>query len=326
MTRGLVLALACLLLTNGATAAAEDPLPSWRGTPIKEAIVSFVLRTTSPDSPDFVAEADRVAVFDNDGTLWAEQPLYFQLFFAFDRIRSMAPDHPDMQTTEPFASILKNDIEGALSGGTEALFDIVAKSHADMSVTAFQALVSDWLATARHPTTGRPFTKMVYQPMLEMLAYLRTHGYKTYIVSGGGIEFMRPWVESVYGIPPQQVVGSSIKTQYVVLDGVPQLLRLPEVAFVDDKDGKPVGINKHIGRRPVIAFGNSDGDFQMLEYTTAGDGARLGVLIHHTDAAREWKYDRESHIGRLNRGLDEAEARAWLVVDMKRDWGRVFPD
>jgi hypothetical protein len=267
----------------------------------------------------------RIATFDNDGCLWAEQPAYFQLLFIIDRVKALAPEHPEWTAQQPFQAVLEGDMEALAVAGHHGLLELVMATHAGMTTEEFEAVVGDWLATARHPVTGKPYTEMVYQPMLELLDYLRAKGFKTFIVSGGGIEFMRPWTGQVYGIPPEQVVGSSIKTEYEVRDGVPVLVRLPELNFIDDKEGKPVGINAHIGRRPTMAFGNSDGDFQMLEWTTAGDGARLGVLIHHTDAEREWAYDRSSHIGRLDRGLDEAAARGWVVVDMKEDWKTVFP-
>ncbi len=318
------------LLLFGAASMAKsaldpDVLQSWADSTARDRIVTFVEQVTDPDSPLYVAPADRIATFDNDGTLWGEQPMYFQAIFAFDRVRALAPEHPEWKTQEPFASVLRGEPEKALAGGTEALLQLVMATHGGMTTTQFEQVVMDWLDTAKHPVTGRRYTEMVYQPMLELLTYLRANGFSTWIVSGGGIEFMRPWVERVYGIPPQQVVGSSIKTRYEVRDGVPALVRLPELNFVDDKEGKPVGINQHIGKRPIMAVGNSDGDFQMLEWATAGEGARLGVFVHHTDAEREWAYDRDSHIGRLQRGLDEAKERNWLVIDMKRDWKRIYP-
>jgi phosphoglycolate phosphatase-like HAD superfamily hydrolase len=311
--------------TGSQTVAATDPLQSWSDGDAKQAIVDFVARVTDPASPDFVSEPERIAVFDNDGTLWAEKPVYFQLLFAIDRVKAMAPDHPEWTTQQPFQAVLEDDMEALLAAGEHGLIELVMATHSGMTTEEFELIASEWLATATHPTTGRPFTEMVYQPMLEVLDYLRANGFKTFIVSGGGIEFMRPWTEAVYGIPPEQVVGSSIKTLFEVRDGEPVLVRLPELNFIDDKEGKPVGINSHIGRRPIAAFGNSDGDFQMLEWTTAGSGARLGVLVHHTDAEREWAYDRESAVGRLDRGLDEAEARGWIVVSIKDDWQTIFP-
>jgi phosphoglycolate phosphatase-like HAD superfamily hydrolase len=305
--------------------AASDPLPSWNDGEVKQSILDFVSRVTDPASPDFVVETARIATFDNDGTLWAEKPAYFQLLFAIDRVKEMAPDHPEWRSQQPFQAVLENDMEALVAAGEHGLIELVMATHAGMTTDEFESIATDWLATARHPTTGRPYTEMVYQPMLELLDYLRAKGFKTFIVSGGGIEFMRPWTDEVYGIPPEQVVGSSVKTVFEVRDGEPVLVRLPEMNFIDDKDGKPVGINSHIGRRPIAAFGNSDGDFQMLEWTTSGPGARLGVLIHHTDAEREWAYDRESAVGRLDRGLDEAEARGWTVVSMRDDWLTIFP-
>lgn len=306
-------------------ARAGDPLPSWNDTPTKAAIMSFVDRVTDVDSPDFVPVPERIATFDNDGNLWAEQPLYFQLFFAIDRVKMLAAGHPEWVTDEPFASVLKGDMAAVMAGGESALVELIMATHTGISSEEFARIVRVWTETARHPTTGRRYTEMVYQPMLELLAYLRDHDFKTFIVSGGGIEFMRPWTEAVYGIPPEQVVGSSVKTEYALVDGEPAIMRLPEINFIDDKAGKPVGINQHIGRRPIFASGNSDGDFQMLEYTTAGRGARFGLILHHTDAEREWAYDRDSHIGRLDRGLDEADERGWVVIDMAHDWNTVFP-
>jgi len=280
---------------------------------------------TTSASPDFVPPAERIATFDNDGCLWAEQPMYFQLLFALDRVKAIAPQHPEWREKEPFASLLKGDVKAALAGGEHAMLEIVTATHAGMTTEEFEQVVKDWGDTARHPTTMRPYTEMVYQPMLEVLAYLRANGFKTFIVSGGGIEFMRPWVERVYGVPPEQVVGSSIKTKFDMRDGKPVLVRLPELNFIDDKDGKPIGINTHIGRRPVAAFGNSDGDLQMLQWTTAGQGPRFALYVHHTDAEREWAYDRNSSIGRLDKGLDEALAKGWTVVDMKKDWKLIYP-
>jgi len=306
-------------------AVASEPLPSWNEGQAKQSILDFVVRVTDPARPHFVPKAERVATFDNDGTLWAEKPLYFQLFFAIDRVKALAPEHPEWKTQQPFKAVLEDDKEALAAAGEHGLLELVMATHSGMTTDEFAATAMEWLATARHPTTGRPFTEMVYQPMLEVLDFLRANGFTTYIVSAGGIEFMRPWAEDVYGIPPDQVIGSSIKTAFEVRDGEPVLVRLPEIDFIGDKQEKPVGINSHIGRRPIAAFGNSDGDFQMLEWTTAGNGARLGVLIHHTDAEREWAYDRESAIGRLDRGLDEAVTRGWTVVSMKDDWRTIFP-
>ena len=305
-------------------AQAGDPLPSWNDGAAKKSVVAFVEKVTRPDSPDFVPAPERIAVFDNDGTLWSEQPLYFQALFAFDRVRAMAPEHPEWKEREPFASVLRGDTQAALAGGEKALLELVMATHAGLSTEEFARIVREWLASAKHPTTGKPFPAMVYQPMLELLAYLRANGFKPFIVSGGGIEFMRVFAERVYGVPPEQVVGSSIVTKYEG-GSAPRLVRQPELEFVDDKEGKPVGIHKHIGRRPVMAFGNSDGDFQMLEWTTAGTGPRFGLLVHHDDGEREWAYDRESHVGQLARGLDEAPRRGWTVVSMKSDWKTIYP-
>jgi phosphoserine phosphatase len=307
------------------TAHAADPLPSWNEGPTKAAIVGFVDKVTKQGSPDFVPEPERIATFDNDGTLWAEQPMYFQLAFALDRVRALASKHPEWQSQQPFKAVLEGDMKALVASGEKGLLTLVMATHAGMTTAEFDKTVKDWLATAKHPTTHRPYTGMVYQPMLELLAYLRANGFKTFIVSGGGIEFMRPWVNEVYGVPPEQVIGSSIKTKFEMRDGKPVLVRLPEINFIDDKEGKPVGINQHIGRRPVAAFGNSDGDLQMLQWTTAGEGARFALYVHHTDAEREWAYDRKSSFGRLDKGLDEATAKGWTVVDMKRDWKVIYP-
>ena len=317
-------ALALVVLLLSSAIASADPLPSWRAGKTKSTIVDFVARVTTPGA-DFVPVAERIAVFDNDGTLWTEQPLYFQFFFVIDRIKALATAHPEWKTQEPFASVLKGDLKGALAGGEHGLVEMMMATHAGLTTAEFEKAVSEWLATAKHPKTGRPFTEMVYQPMLELLAYLRASGFKTFIVSGGGIEFMRPWTEKVYGIPPEQVVGSSGGLKYELRDGTPVIVKLPALVHNDDKEGKPVGIQRHIGRRPIAAFGNSDGDFQMLEWTTRGTGARLGLIVHHTDATREYAYDRGSHIGKLERGLDEAAARGWILADIKQDWSRVYP-
>jgi hypothetical protein len=302
-----------------------DSLPSWNDTAPKKAIFDFVERVTKRGSPDFVPEAERIATFDNDGTLWAEQPMYFQLLFALYRVKVLAPKHPEWKTTEPFASLLKGDVKGALAGGEPALMKIVVETHTGMTDGEFNQIVSDWIATAKHPITGHLYTEMVYQPMLELTAYLRANAFKTFIVSGGGIDFMRPWTDKTYGIPPERVVGSSGKTKFEMLDGKPVLLRLPELNFINDGPGKPVGINEHIGRRPIAAFGNSDGDMQMLQYTTGGSGTRFGLIVHHTDAEREWAYDRKSSVGKLDKALDTAPAAGWTVVDMKNDWKKIFP-
>jgi haloacid dehalogenase-like hydrolase len=316
-----------LLLSISATAQSttSDRLPSWNDTATKKAIVTFVERVTTQGSPDFVPEAERIATFDNDGTLWAKQPMYFQLLFALDRVKLLAPQHPEWATEEPFASLLKGDVKGALAGGEPALFKIVIATHTGMDSVEFDQIVRDWIATAKHPITKRLYTEMVYQPMLELIGYLRANGFKPFIVSGGGIDFMRPWTERVYGIPPEQVVGSSGKTKFELRDGKPVLMRLPEVDFIDDGPGKPVGINGHIGRRPIAAFGNSDGDLQMLEWAKGGGGVRFALIVHHTDAEREWAYDRNSAVGKLDKALDVAQTEGWTVVDMKNDWKTIFP-
>ena len=305
--------------------AQSDPLPSWNDTAPKKAIVAFVEKVTKDGAPDFVPVDQRIATFDNDGTLWVEQPVYTQFAFALDRIKALAPQHPEWKTEQPFKAALEGDFKTLASGGEPAILKILAATHSGMTTDQFAKIVSDWIATARHPRFKQPYTDCVYQPMLELLAYLRANRFKTYIVSGGGIEFMRPWTEKIYGVPPEQVVGSSVKTKFELVDGKVALMRLPEVNFVDDKEGKPVGINEFIGRRPIAAFGNSDGDQQMLEWTAAGEGPRLMLLVHHTDAAREYAYDRQSSFGKLDKALDEANVRGWVVVDMKNDWSRIFP-
>jgi phosphoglycolate phosphatase-like HAD superfamily hydrolase len=328
MLRGLLAVLVlgpALVIGDRAAAQTVDPLPSWNDGQARQSILDFVGRVTNAGSPDYVPPAERIATFDNDGCLWAEQPTYVQLLFALDRVKALAPQHPEWKDKEPFASLLKGDLKGVIAGGERAMLEIVMATHAGMTTEEFDSIVKDWIAAARHPTTRRPYTEMVYQPMLELLAYLRASGFKTFIVSGGGIEFMRPWVESVYGIPPEQVVGSSVKTRFELRDGKPVLVRLPELNFIDDKEGKPVGINSHIGRRPTASFGNSDGDLQMLQWTTAGRGPRFALYVHHTDAEREWAYDRSSSVGRLDKGLDEARAKGWTVVDMKQDWKVIYP-
>jgi haloacid dehalogenase-like hydrolase len=307
------------------TSLGTSPLPSWNNTGAKKAIMTFVEKVTKEGSADFVPANERIATFDNDGTLWCEQPIYFQVMFALDRVKVLAPKHPEWKTKEPFASLLKGDVKGALAGGEKAIFQIIAVTHSGMTTEEFEKIVSDWIATAQHPRFKRPLTECVYQPMIELLAYLRANGFKTFIVSGGGIEFMRPWTEKVYGIPPEQVVGSSIKTKYEMRDGRPVLMRLPEMNFIDDKTGKPVGINSHIGRRPIAAFGNSTGDQQMLEWTQAGSGARLMMLVHHDDAAREFAYGAESKIGTFSDALmAEAKKNSWIVISMKDDWKKIF--
>jgi phosphoglycolate phosphatase-like HAD superfamily hydrolase len=306
-------------------AAAADPLPSWNEGATKKAILDFVGRATRAGGADFVPAPERIATFDNDGTLWSEQPIYFQLAFAFDRVKALAPKHPEWKQKQPFKALLEGDMKAVSASGEKGLLDVMAATHVGNTTDEFATIVSDWLATAQHPKFKRPYTDLVFQPMLEVLAYLRANGFKTYIVSGGGVEFMRPWVERVYGIPPEQVVGSRTKVQYEMRDGKPVLLRLGAIDLIDDKAGKPVGIHQVIGRRPIMAFGNSDGDFEMLEWTTSAPGARFGLIVHHTDAEREWAYDRTSHIGQLARALDEAPKRRWVLADMKQDWKVIYP-
>ncbi|WP_425375670.1 HAD family hydrolase [Rhizobium laguerreae] len=323
----MIIALGAALLHATSPFAQSDPLPSWNDTASKAAIVSFVEKVTGQGSPDFVPENERIAVFDNDGTLWVEHPMYTQLAFALDRVKALAPQHPEWKETQPFKAVLEGDMKTLGASGEKGLMELIMTTHAGMTSGDFQKVVTDWLASARDPKFKRPYTELVYQPMIELLAYLRANGFKTFIVSGGGIEFMRPWAEKVYGVPPEQVIGSSIKTEFRMQDDTPTLFRLPEINFIDDKAGKPVGINQQIGRRPIAAFGNSDGDLQMLQWTTmAGGPARLGVLIHHTDAEREYAYDRDTEFGRLDKALDAASIAGWTVVDMKADWKQVFKD
>ncbi len=305
--------------------AQSDPLPSWNDGPSKSAITAFVGRVTKEGSADFVKPEDRIACFDNDGTLWCEQPMYFQVLFAFDRIKAMADQHPEWKETEPFKSVLNNDMKGIVAGGEKGLLEIVAATHTGMTTDEFNQIVKDWIKTAKHPKYDRLYTQCVYQPMLELLTYLRANGFKTFIVSGGGVEFMRAFAEETYGIPPEQVIGSSGVVKFEMRDGKPVLVKEAKIEFVDDGPGKPVGINRFIGRRPIMAFGNSDGDQQMLEWTTAGDGPSFAGLVHHTDAEREYAYDRESHIGKLDKALDKAAQKGWTVVDMKNEWKTIFP-
>ncbi|MEM7023718.1 MAG: HAD family hydrolase [Pseudomonadota bacterium] len=304
--------------------AAQDALSSWSDGAAKSAIVEFVEAVTLEGGPDFVPEAERVAVFDNDGTLWVEQPIYPQLVFALDRVKAMAADHPEWQDQAPFDAALEDDLETVMASGLEGVLELVMASHAGMTSHEFETIVQDWITQARHDRFEQSYIELVYQPMLELLDYLRANDFKTYIVSGGGIAFMRPWAEDIYGIPPEQVIGSRVAVSFELRDGVPVLVREPEVAFVDDKAGKPVGIHTHIGRRPIAAFGNSDGDLQMLQWTTAGDGRRLGVIVRHDDAEREYAYDRDSHVGRLDQALDLAAEQGWVIVSMKDDWLKVF--
>ena len=319
----------CLVLLAavglGVTAQA-DPLPSWADTEARGRIIDFVTRVTDPESPDYVTPAARVAVFDNDGTLWSERPVYFQFLFAIDRLREMAADDPTILDSDVLRAAARGDMKAVVAAGEQGLLEILKVTHTGMTVAAFQQEVSDWIADATHPETGLAYSAMVFQPMLELLRYLRDEDFSTYIVSGGGLHFMRAVTETLYGIPPENVIGSAGETRYVVVDGVPQLMKDPAIAFIDDKEGKPVGIDAKIGRRPIFAAGNSDGDFAMLEYTMAGDGLRFAMIVHHTDAEREFAYDRNSHVGRLDRGLVEGPDRGWLVVDVAADWERVWPE
>ena len=313
------------LRATAASAQGGDPLPSWNDGPTKQSITNFVARVTTQGGPDFVPPAERIATFDNDGCLWIEQPMYVQLAFILDRVKALAPLNPGWKNKQPFQAVLDGDLKALATSGEKGLMELMAVTHAGMTSDDFAKIASDWIASARDHRFKRPYTELVYQPMLELLAFLRANGFKTFIVSGGGIEFMRPWTEKIYGIPPEQVVGSSIKTRFEMRDGKPVLFRLPEINFIDDKIGKPLGINQHIGRRPIAAFGNSDGDLEMLQYATlSGGGARFGLIVHHTDAEREYAYDRQSHIGKLDKALDAAAINKWTVVDMKNDWKRVF--
>ena len=326
--RSLLIALVGVGICLSVSASAQtDPLPSWNDGAVKKSITDFVARVTKPGGPDFVPVPERIATFDNDGTLWCEQPIYFQLAFALDRVKALAPRHPEWKTKQPFKALLDGDMKFLAASGEKGLLEIVAATHAGMTTEAFSKIVLDWIESARHPRFGRSYTELTYQPMRELLDYLRANNFKTFIVSGGGVEFMRPWTEKIYGIPPEQVVGSSGVVKFEAdASGRPSLMKLAKIEFVDDGPGKPVGINRFIGRRPIFAFGNSDGDQQMLEWTAAGTGARFMGLVHHTDAEREYAYDRQSPIGKLDKALDEADAKGWTVVDMKRDWKRIFAD
>jgi phosphoglycolate phosphatase-like HAD superfamily hydrolase len=306
-------------------ANAADSLASWNEGPAKKAILEFVTAVTNQSGKDYVPPAERIATFDNDGTLWVEYPMYTQALFAFDRVKKLAPQHPEWKTTQPFKGVLEGDMKAVGATGMKGLMEIVMATHSGMTAAEFEQEVSSWLATTKQQKFNRLYTELVYQPQLELLAYLRANGFKTFIVSGGGIAFMRPISEKTYGIPPEQVVGSSVVAEFQVKDGKPALVRMPKIDFINDKAGKPVGIYEHIGRRPILAFGNSDSDMQMIEYTLAGEGRRLGLFVHHTDAEREYAYDRKSHVGTLNKALDQADANGWVIVDMKKDWNKVFP-
>jgi hypothetical protein len=310
--------------TRGVPAATVDPLPSWNPGPTRNAIVAFVQASTDPDGPDYVPPAERIATFDNDGTLWVEQPMYTQIAFAIDRVQELAPQHPEWAATEPFKAFLEGDMEAVFAAGEQGLVEVFMAGHAGMTTDEFAAMVRAWIGSARHPRFDRLYTELTYLPMVELIAYLQDNDFKTYIVSGGGVEFMRPWTDSAYHIPPERVVGSSIKTRFELRDGVPVLVREPEVFFIDDKEGKAIGIQKFIGRRPIAAFGNADADIPMLQWTLAGEGRRLAMLVHHTDAERAYAYDRDSHVGKLDRGLDEAAAGGWRIIDMRTDWANIF--
>ncbi|MBP2312640.1 HAD family hydrolase [Azospirillum soli] len=320
-----VVASILALVAGPGVAAERDPLPSWNDGAAKAAIMGFVARITAEGGPDFVPPDQRIATFDNDGTLWSEQPAYVQAAFLMDRLKAMAPQHPEWRTEQPYKAALDGDHQTLAAGGLRTIDTLVMATHAGMTSDEFTAAVTSWIATARHPRFNRPYTDLVYQPMVELVAYLKEQRFKVYIVSGGGVEFMRPWTETIYGIPPEQVVGSSIKLKYELSGDSPLLRRLPEIDFIDDGPGKPVGIARAIGRRPIFAAGNSDGDLQMLQWTTLAPGPRFALLVHHTDAEREWAYDRTSAVGKLDKALDEAPGRGWLVVDMKADWKAVFP-
>lgn len=326
----LILSLSILFVSSNMIHAQSnqkniDPLPSWNEGVSKKSITDFVTKTTQDGNKEFIPVTDRIACFDNDGTLWTEQPMYFQLAFAIDRIKAMAPEHPEWKTTQPFQALLEGDMKTVMAGGEKALLQIVMTTHAGMTTEEFSKTVKDWMATAKHPKTGKHYNEMIYQPMVELLNYLRSNGYKTFIVSGGGVDFMRPWAEQAYGIPPYQVIGSSGKVKYEIINGNPVLTKLPEINFIDDKEGKPVGIHQYIGKRPVFTAGNSDGDYAMLQYTSSSSEPHFGMIVHHTDSVREWTYDRKSHIGNLEKGLDDAPKYNWLIVDMKSDWKIIYP-
>jgi len=304
----------------------QNPLPSWNDGSTKKAILEFVAAVTEKGGKDYVEPAERIAVFDNDGTLWVEYPMYTQILFAFDRVKKLAPQHPEWKNQQPFKALLEGDMKTVGASGMKGLMEIIMATHSGMTAAEFEKTVTNWLATHKQPKFKRLYTESVYQPQLELLAYLRANGFKTFIVSGGGIAFMRPISEKTYGIPPEQVVGSSVVAEFQIKDGKPVLVRMPKIDFINDKAGKPVGIYQHIGRRPILAFGNSDSDMQMIEYTMAGEGRRMGLFVHHTDADREYAYDRKSHVGTLDKALDQAVAKGWIIVDMKKDWKTVFSD
>ncbi|MFA0810181.1 HAD family hydrolase [Microbulbifer epialgicus] len=326
-TQACLLALCLLMLTSlsFSEVGRDLPLPSWNNTKVKSAIMAFVDKVTQVDGSDFVPPEQRIAVFDNDGTLWAEKPAYFQLLFAMDEVKRLAPEHPEWKTEQPFASILNGDMISLLAEGRAGLEKVIGATHADMTADEFHRTVARWLTSARNPLTGQHYRNMTYQPMLELLNYLRSNGFKIYIVSGGGVDFIRVFSENLYGIPPEQVIGSRLKARYESNNGHPRVVMTDKVEFVNDKQGKPIGISQSIGRRPIFAVGNSDGDLQMLQWVTTGKGPRFGMLIHHTDGKREWAYDRNSRVGRLDKALQAAKPYGWTVVDMAKDWGVIFP-
>lgn len=318
---------ACILAMAAAIGPAwAQDLPSWNEGPIKDAIIDFVTAATTEGGPGWVEPEDRIATFDNDGTLWTEHPVYFQFMFVSDRIRHLAPRHPEWKLQPPFKGILEGDTKAVAASGEHGVTELMAVTHAWMTAEAFEEIVSEWISTARHPRFDRPYDSLIYQPMVELMDYLRDNGFQTWIVSGGGADFMRPWADDAYGIPPQQIIGSQIAEDYQIIEGKPQFMRKPQVFFVDDGPGKPVGIHRHIGKRPVMAFGNSDGDYQMLEYTTSGDGPSLAMIVHHTDGEREYAYDRDTHIGRLDKAMTDAPAKGWHLIDMARDWSTIYPE
>ena len=312
-------------VSKNISAVSDDPLPSWNEGEVKSAIIEYVTRVTDSSNNEFIPVEDRIATFDNDGNLWSEQPYYYQLAFAMDRIREMAAENPGWSNEQPFKAAIDGDMQTVLSSGTHGLLELVMVSHAGMTAAEFDGIVEDWIDTARHPRFDQPYNNLIYQPMLELLDYLRANEFKTYIVSGGGVEFMRVWAPEAYGIPADQIVGSTIKTVFEYSNDEAVIRRLPEIDFIDDKEGKPIGINKFIGKKPVFASGNSDGDLQMLQYTASNNHLSFLLYLHHTDSEREWAYDRDSHIGRLDKGLDEAKERGWTVIDMKRDWKVIYP-
>ncbi len=319
------LCASAMLLLSWNAVFAED-LPSWNKGVAKDSIVRFVTAVTTEGSTEYVEPADRIAVFDNDGTLWSEQPMYVQLAFALDRVKTLAAEHPEWNKTEPFRSAIAGDMKSLAASGTKGLLEIVAATHSGMSSDEFTAIANDWIKSAKHPITGKSYTAMTYKPMRELIDYLKLNGFKVFIVSGGGTEFMRPWTEDIYSVPPENVVGSSVKTKYEIRNGKPAVVRLPDIDFINDGEGKPVGISRFIGKRPIAAFGNSDGDLQMLEWTTSGEGSRFGLIVHHDDEDREVAYDRNSAFGKLDRGLSEGPKHGWTIVSVKNDWKTVFPE